>query len=318
MKPTALLTVALTLAAAVGSACPVLANRDPGSGGMYGSMPPRVGQAGVGEQYKDGMSLYPYGGGNPINRLDPSGLKWKVLRTGQPRAMARADCDPIDDLADLIGLDKEEWTHWLSPWGPKSPSQVPNAGVITGNEPGYDFQVVTVDGKVMAKGQFAIPNTIEAAWAGWEGLGREGAQFYVMWGKDITDLKAKGFAVHEVTNVKAAALLGDFTTLTHDESLHGFLFWGHGGTSGLTTKESENGSQTDDYRLKYDDVSNGLAYKLGFGMVYACNGNRAKPFMMSPGASFWGGADDTDLPGLIPAPFHLNAPTVGELLRGKE
>lgn len=76
---------------------PALAMRDPGPGGAppptdqalynYGprrqpsqtpyaqpAMPPRIGRAGLNNQYADGMNLYQYVGSNPLVYVDPSGL----------------------------------------------------------------------------------------------------------------------------------------------------------------------------------------------------------------------------------------------------
>jgi len=60
--------------------------RDPGPGGMFGSMPSRIGRASIADQYADGMNLYQYVGSNPVNRVDPLGLevyghKWTIWPT---------------------------------------------------------------------------------------------------------------------------------------------------------------------------------------------------------------------------------------------
>jgi hypothetical protein len=84
VKRTKLLTAALVIAIVFTIANPALANRDPGMGGMYGPMPPRVGQAGAGGQYRDGMNLYQYVRSNPITRVDPDGLWGRETHWGDP------------------------------------------------------------------------------------------------------------------------------------------------------------------------------------------------------------------------------------------
>jgi hypothetical protein len=76
MKRTTLLVGALAIAV-IATATPAFAMRDPGPGGMRGAMPPRVGQAGLGGQYADGMNLYQYARSTPPNGTDPMGkLFW--------------------------------------------------------------------------------------------------------------------------------------------------------------------------------------------------------------------------------------------------
>jgi hypothetical protein len=77
MKQTTLLIGALAIAV-IATATPAFAMRDPGPGGMamynYGPQPPRIGQAGLNNQYADGMSLYQYVRSNPCSHTDPHGL----------------------------------------------------------------------------------------------------------------------------------------------------------------------------------------------------------------------------------------------------
>lgn len=78
MKRTTRLAVVVTMTATIAFANQTLAMRDPGPEGldMPGVQPPpRAGQAGLGGQYTDGMSLYQYVRSNPIVGLDPTGLK---------------------------------------------------------------------------------------------------------------------------------------------------------------------------------------------------------------------------------------------------
>jgi len=80
MKRTTLLIAALAIAV-IATATPAFAMRDPGAGGMalynYGPQPPRIGQAGLNNQYADGMNLYQYVKSSPVSGLDPSGLRTK-------------------------------------------------------------------------------------------------------------------------------------------------------------------------------------------------------------------------------------------------
>lgn len=56
--------------------------RDPGPGGTSGSMPSRVGHAGINRQYADGMNLYQYVRSNPIRYVDFTG--WQAAEPEKP------------------------------------------------------------------------------------------------------------------------------------------------------------------------------------------------------------------------------------------
>lgn len=271
------------------------------------------------------MNLYQYVKSTPVNGLDPWGL-WKIERTGGPKAIATAEkprhvgwgvmsTERISDLAREIGLDFGEFPKWGS---------FPNGGTIrlaSGNGLSHGMPLFTQlpghDPIICPGEKVEIPNTILATWAGWEGLGQAIGMFYVRWNSDVGDLESRGFDVVEINNGTAKQVLAKLHSLSTSAKLHGFLFWGHGGPTGLTTKESENNIQGfASYHLDYADVTNpaiGLQYKLGFGMVYSCYGKSAKAHMMAPGAAFWGGPDL-----LIPGPFHWNAPYVGQVFSGKK
>ena len=277
--------------------------RDPGPGGMMAA--PRVagGPATGGgflprDQYADGLNLYQYVRSNPQRQIDPLGL-WTITRMGNSTALAKTDNpkDTVESLASLIHLDATQWKDWLQPDNPKDPKS---------------YSIQTRGNEHPACGKFKIPNTILAAWAGWEGLGQDFGKFYVMWGKDTGDLRSRGFAVIEKNNEKAAVLLSEIKTRTNNHTLHGFLFWGHGGRNGLTTKESENSSTSDDYWMNYSDVRSAEAYKLGFVMVYACTGEAAcdpnSGNIMSPNGVGWGGHLT-----IVPMPFPGTGPTIAKL-----
>jgi hypothetical protein len=264
---------------------------------------PRFTQRDPTAQYYDGMNLYLYAGSDPVDYADPWGL-WKIKRKGNSKAGAEAEKDDtVEKLAKAIGLTPGEFQKWLTMTGPQ---------IKLDNGTTKDLTTLALSDVICPGEKVDIPNTILAVWAGWEGLGQDLGKFWVMWGKDVGDLKGKGFAVVEKSNEKAASVLGDFRTRTGDRTLHGFLFWGHGGKTALTTKESENSTGNLDYWLRYSDVRAAAAYRLAFAMVYACEGNSAfdaKTGIVSPNGTGWGGKGT-----IAPWPFHLTGPTVDRLL----
>ncbi len=103
MKRTILLTAVVVITVTT-LATPAFARRDPGAGGMalynYGPTPPRIGQAGLNNQYADGMNLYQYVQSNPTVNTVPHGLwgqniheratrRW-ATQVGYPREAAAA------------------------------------------------------------------------------------------------------------------------------------------------------------------------------------------------------------------------------------
>jgi len=249
-------------------------------------------------EYADGMNLYQYVGSNPVLYVDPSGM-WRIERKKEATAIATTtdDNDTVESLAAQINLKASQWELWLQPANPDSQDS---------------YSIRTVGSQHKACGTFKIPNTILAAWAGWEGFGQGFGKFWVMWGKDVDDLKAKGFAVDEKDNLTASSLLGEIRNLSSARALHGFLFWGHGpGSLGILTKENEGSNP--DYSTDYYSIGLAAIYKLGFAMIYACYGcdgiNPIVGGIVNDGAPAWGGPDR-----LVPLPFHLSAPTVNNLL----
>ncbi|MCY2929464.1 MAG: RHS repeat-associated core domain-containing protein [Planctomycetota bacterium] len=64
-------------------------------------------------EYGNGMGLYAYCGNNSANRLDPTGMVWKVERKGEDRAIATAGGnDTLKTLADAIKLDAKQFALW--------------------------------------------------------------------------------------------------------------------------------------------------------------------------------------------------------------
>jgi|WetSurMetagenome_2_1015567.scaffolds.fasta_scaffold12147_3 hypothetical protein len=263
----------------------------------------------------DGMNPYLYVSGAPNDSLDPMGL-WKIERKGERTATAEAEKgDTVEKLAKIIGLDADrpgkddkpsnQFYRWL---------KLSGLTIDLANGEFRDELNLEKDDVICPGQKVKVPNTILAVWAGWEGLGPEVAKSFVMWHKDINDLKGKGFAVVEKENKTAPDLIGAFYDLSIHRQLHGFLFWGHGAPWGLVTKESENNRISGPYRLIYDQLAPQLRYRIGFVMVYACYGDYIRdPYLgiVSPNAIGWGGHGE-----IQPQPFHTNAPTVDGLLGG--
>ena len=58
-------------------------------------------------QYVSDLRLYHYTAQNPVNRVDPIGLDWKIIRSGKAwaEAIATTDSDIVYDLAKMIKLN---------------------------------------------------------------------------------------------------------------------------------------------------------------------------------------------------------------------
>ena len=124
------LLAALTLTAIVATTSPVLATRDPGPGpgpasssGMalynYGPKaptPPRVGQAGLNNQYADGMNLYQYVASNPVRYHDFSGLKITHYDccSARQKKMIKDAHDKVEKRLEVIRAAVQKYTYtWV-------------------------------------------------------------------------------------------------------------------------------------------------------------------------------------------------------------
>lgn len=132
MKRTTLLIAALTLAV-IATATAAFAMRDPGAGGMamynYGPQPPRIGQAGLNNQYADGMNLYQYVRSNPLAYLDPQGTRVVIVTglgegSGKGGPLAQDIKRELKQALKDAGLDSGEPTVAVElegggAWGPQ-------------------------------------------------------------------------------------------------------------------------------------------------------------------------------------------------------
>ena len=243
--------------------------------------------------YGDGMNAYECVGSNPVSYADPSGL-WKIHRNGQALAPALAERDDtVEKLADEIGLDAKEFKNWLTLTGGtvKTP---------TGNK-----ELSQPDAKdVCCPGEkVSIPNVVLAYWGG--ELGDDGKR-WVGWDKNVAALKKRGFAVTEWTKYTRALAAGDFAMASLFKQLHGIYYWGHGSYTGWyhvsgalwwEKKERRPGglgwkvwdqdkTRPADwfrydghdyyYGIPYPRIQRALAYKMGFGLLFACYTQEAK------------------------------------------
>ena len=246
--------------------------------------------------YHDGMNLYQFVGGNPVGRVDPFGLAWKIARDNTERQACAVGekGDKISELAKLIGLNPAEAEKWIEP---------------------------EVDGNYVIKGDddcdYKIPNTVIAAWIGeLEGFG----SWWVGWGRDKAQIEAQGHFVEEwdiddyfevVTTVyseyniqssyepkagvTAASMKADLVKLIADKSgskeLHGWLSWSHGSAKGGLHGPSMTGhAMAEDFYLPYSDIDDALEYGLAKALVHACYSSTGKASFLkgNPNGKYYG------------------------------
>jgi YD repeat-containing protein len=169
--------------------------------------------------YVDGMNLYEYVRSRPTVFVDPSGL-WRIQREGRPRALAISDPgDTVDDLAQLIRLNADEYLRWL--WGV-------NSGVACCPYP------VRTDEKLEEDCEFSIPNTVTLIWGGlnWDGSWWVPRGILGQFRQDLSGeregFKARGYHINELNG----PTVDQVGASLYDRNLHIFLYTGHGGEGG--------------------------------------------------------------------------------------
>lgn len=225
---------------------------------------------------EDSLNVYVSCGNAPADFIDLLGLRWKVSRSGSPKASALPEAgDTVIELANLIGLNAAEYDKWLTA----------SSGT---SMPGSSSQAMT------GCEQFEIPNRVVAYWAGWgKGIGKT----YVQWNPSVKYLRARGFYVDQRNHKKGdkLALQKVFVSKSIAKELHGVYFWGHGyapyPSTGLV-------SQSGDALIMY--ASPGLDYHLALGLIFACDSNSGRKALMSGNAAeIWHGFTGT----LVPTPW---------------
>ena len=174
--------------------------------------------------YAGGMSLYEYTGSNPVARLDPAGLEWKIKRKNwKDRATVEGDCDDtIDDLAKKINMEPSKFRRWLRA---KDGKRLPKKA----------------SDRIKSRRKFTIPNKI------FVGVGKMYSSARMFTGRtpkrvyDILD--AKGFNVtyrdwnsgFQYTRIGGTHSFqiepGDRWTsddIPNDSDLYGLVYFGHG------------------------------------------------------------------------------------------
>ena len=224
-----------------------------------------------------GNNLYVCAANNTVDFYDLWGLRWTVARNGDETAIAEPDeGDTLADLANLIGLQADEFPMWLT--------------VASGNT-----MPASAAQKMTGCEHFEIPNTVVAYWAGWDhSIGKH----YVQWNSSVKYLRRLGFKVDAFDHQDgdAMALTKILVAESFSRRLHGLYFWGHGyapyPSIGLV-------SQSGDPLLFYNNP--GLFYRMALGIVFACDSNSGESALMSGnGSQIWHGFTDTlyPLPGM--------------------
>ena len=161
--------------------------------------------------YTDTASLFNYEGGNPIDRLDPLGFRWQVIRVGQDRARAISDCpsDTVDALASRTLMDPSGFRSWL---------KVEDGGAMPASSS------APVGRGVNGTREFSVPNLVVLGigdvWSGVHMVQRATAD-------DAYDiLRHDGFKV-DYFDYRYGKW--NVFSVTHDyRDLYGLVFFGHG------------------------------------------------------------------------------------------
>ena len=208
-----------------------------------------------------GMNLYMFCTNDPVEYYDKFGLRWQIIRDGGSFARAYAECDSIDNLANIIGLSIDQYKAWAS----QGTTRVPDS-------PKQIYSNIDI----------RIPNTFIAYWAGDAGrLGR----WWVDFNTNVRKLQERGFRVsviHHSSTVHPYDLHRRIESGTRGKWLHGLYFWGHGyspyPSSGIT---NSSGDAILDFR------SINLSYQLAETYIFACDSNSGLNSLssQSPGSS---------------------------------
>jgi hypothetical protein len=232
--------------------------------------------SGIATERHVGDPPYVFVGNNAISSHDFLGLRWKVDRNGNEKASAKPENgDTVAALAPLVGLNSADYRKWLTTVGPT-------------RMPGSPTERIT------QCGEFKIPNTVVAYWAGaLDSFGK----WWVYWDRSVAYLHHLGFSVAEYDHVAGQKLTleGILQPSGAAKKLHGIYFWGHGNRYALY-------SQSGDAVLRF--AHSDLHYKLALGLVFACDSNSGKGQLFSGSAGgIWHGYTGTLVPWWA---YHVN------------
>jgi hypothetical protein len=222
-------------------------------------------------RYRDGMNLYQYVGSNPLNRVDPSGLKWKVARkTDEATALATPEVgDTFSDLARDLSLNEQELLKWMT-WSCK--------GYPSFTKPDSGYAGVRVNKSIKDCCEFRVPNTmvgiiVDATASSDIRMFRYKLNYWQ------TDQEKEGFRVvvygigqGQDRLQKAAAkpaghtkerLIADGGPLK-ERGIYGLYLLGHG------SARSDEMSAMYGPRISPNDVIGALPYKLGYLWLDTC------------------------------------------------
>jgi RHS repeat-associated protein len=250
---------------------------------------------------RGGRNIYGYLGNSPPTAVDPFGL-WRIRRMGHDQATAISDDgDTIESLANIIGLQTNEWREWIA-----FRYLVFYGGYI--ESPSQKHPRFSSSTRLCANNQVSIPNSVLAHWGGV--LGGFG-KFWVMWDADVQTLRARGFRVHEWEYLNASYFEHVISSYQAAKKAHGVFAWGHGNTGLLSLSDSgANGANPGAYISYYRNWH--PKYHMALGVVFACYSDSARSHFArngAPPAIFWGS------PGvLVPHGFHLFGPSLSKLI----